>query len=138
MTDKTSEKTNNEPTKDIKFRAWHKSLKQIFEVHSLYYSGGTLFWVDLVQNGFVEHEYVDIDNVVMLQYTNMKDKNKTKTYRVILNAADVGKYYLPTVYCEAMYNNEINSSKAGKWVSVVKPGGAQIEVPKVVETEQTN
>jgi uncharacterized protein YfaS (alpha-2-macroglobulin family) len=44
------------------------------------------------------------------------------TFRIVLNAAYVGRYYLPTVYCEAMYDNTINSRKPGKWVEVVKPG----------------
>jgi uncharacterized protein YfaS (alpha-2-macroglobulin family) len=47
---------------------------------------------------------------------------KTKTFRLVLNAAYVGRYYLPTIYCEAMYDNTINSRKPGKWVEVVKPG----------------
>ena len=48
---------------------------------------------------------------------------KTKTFRIVLNAAYIGRYYLPTIYCEAMYDNTINSRKPGKWVEVVKPGG---------------
>ncbi|MFH1320754.1 MAG: MG2 domain-containing protein [Bacteroidota bacterium] len=48
---------------------------------------------------------------------------KTKTYRVLLNAAYLGKFYLPTVYCEAMYDNRINARKPGKWVEVVRAGG---------------
>jgi uncharacterized protein YfaS (alpha-2-macroglobulin family) len=47
---------------------------------------------------------------------------KTSTFRIVLNAAYVGKYYLPTIYCEAMYDNTINSRKHGKWVEVVKAG----------------
>ncbi|HEX8516228.1 MAG TPA: MG2 domain-containing protein [Bacteroidia bacterium] len=47
---------------------------------------------------------------------------KTKTFRIVLNAAYTGRYYLPTVYCEAMYDNTINSRKPGKWVEVVKAG----------------
>lgn len=47
---------------------------------------------------------------------------KAKVFRIVLNAAYVGKYYLPTVNCEAMYDNTINSRKPGKWVTVVKPG----------------
>lgn len=46
----------------------------------------------------------------------------SKTFRVVLNSAYVGRYYLPTIYCEAMYDNTINSRKPGKWVEVVKPG----------------
>ncbi|MCB0408780.1 MAG: hypothetical protein KDD29_01085 [Flavobacteriales bacterium] len=50
-------------------------------------------------------------------------KNKSRTYRVILNASYLGEFYLPTVYCEAMYDHEINAKKAGKWVKVVQAGG---------------
>jgi len=42
---------------------------------------------------------------------------------VLLNAAYLGRFYLPTVYCEAMYDNEIYSRKAGRWVEVVEAGG---------------
>jgi alpha-2-macroglobulin len=47
---------------------------------------------------------------------------KAKVFRIVLNAAYIGKYYLPTVNCEAMYDNTINSRKPGKWVTVVKAG----------------
>ncbi|MDP1744978.1 MAG: hypothetical protein Q8L90_05335 [Bacteroidota bacterium] len=47
---------------------------------------------------------------------------KTSTFRSVLYAAYIGKFYLPTIYCEAMYDNTINSRKPGKWVNVVKPG----------------
>jgi uncharacterized protein YfaS (alpha-2-macroglobulin family) len=47
---------------------------------------------------------------------------KSKVFRIVLNAAYIGKYYLPTVSCEAMYDNTINSRKPGKWVTVVKAG----------------
>jgi len=39
----------------------------------------------------------------------------------LLNAAYAGEYYLPTVSCEAMYDNSISARKPGKWVKVVKP-----------------
>jgi len=42
---------------------------------------------------------------------------------ILLNASYVGRFYLPSVYCEAMYDNEINARKGGKWVEVVIPGG---------------
>ena len=46
---------------------------------------------------------------------------KTKTFRVMLNASYVGKFYMPTVNVEAMYDASINARKKGKWVEVVKP-----------------
>ena len=48
------------------------------------------------------------------------ERNASRNFRILLNAAYVGKFYLPTVYCEAMYNNNINAQKAGQWVEVVK------------------
>ncbi|MGN6491967.1 MAG: alpha-2-macroglobulin family protein [Agriterribacter sp.] len=44
----------------------------------------------------------------------------THTYYVMLNAAYLGRYFLPGVYCEAMYDNTISAGVAGKWVEVVK------------------
>lgn len=65
--------------------------------------------------------YQDIRDDRVYTYFNIAP-NKTNTYRIVLNAAYVGRYYLPTVYCEAMYDNTINSRKPGKWVEVVKAG----------------
>jgi hypothetical protein len=49
-------------------------------------------------------------------------KNESKTYRILLNAAYPGKYYLPAVYCEAMYDNDINARNGGKWIEVTESG----------------
>jgi uncharacterized protein YfaS (alpha-2-macroglobulin family) len=65
--------------------------------------------------------YQDIRDDRVYTYFNISPY-KTNTYRIVLNAAYIGKFYLPTVYCEAMYDNTINSRKAGKWVEVVKAG----------------
>ena len=47
---------------------------------------------------------------------------KTHTYRVQLNAAYQGRFYLPAVSCKAMYDETINARTAGSWVEVVRPG----------------
>ena len=65
--------------------------------------------------------YQDIRDDRVYTYFNIASSEK-KIFRIVLNAAYVGKYYLPTVYCEAMYDNTINSRKPGKWVEVVKVG----------------
>lgn len=49
-------------------------------------------------------------------------RNKTNTYRVLLNASYVGRFYLPAVSCEAMYDATINARKKGQWVEVIRPG----------------
>jgi hypothetical protein len=45
---------------------------------------------------------------------------ESKTFIIQLNAAYPGKYYLPSVYCEAMYDDRINAGKPGKWVEIRK------------------
>lgn len=47
--------------------------------------------------------------------------DKSKTFVIALNATYLGRFYLPSVYCEAMYDHSINSVQAGKWVEVVEP-----------------
>ncbi|MCD6065293.1 MAG: alpha-2-macroglobulin domain protein [Bacteroidetes bacterium] len=49
----------------------------------------------------------------------------TKTYKVLLNAAYTGRFYLPTVYTEAMYDNSISARQPGRWIDVVKGGSLQ-------------
>jgi len=65
--------------------------------------------------------YQDIRDDRVLSYFDI-NRGAKKTFRVILNASYIGEFYLPTVYCEAMYDNDINGRRAGKWVKVVTPG----------------
>lgn len=51
------------------------------------------------------------------------EKGKTFTSRVQLNAAYSGKYYLPTVSCEAMYDNKVFARNGGQWVNVTGEEG---------------
>ncbi|TND07503.1 MAG: alpha-2-macroglobulin [Bacteroidetes bacterium] len=66
--------------------------------------------------------YQDIrdDRVYTYFYLYAKE---TKTFRIQLNAAYVGKFYQPSVYCEAMYDNSISALKPGQWVTVTRGGG---------------
>ena len=43
-----------------------------------------------------------------------------KTFRVRLNAAYTGKYYLPPVKVEAMYDMNVHANTKGRWVEVVR------------------
>jgi len=63
--------------------------------------------------------YQDIRDDRVYTYFNI-NANESKTYNIMLNASYIGKYYLPMVYCEAMYDASINSKIAGKWVEVVE------------------
>ncbi len=65
-------------------------------------------------------EYQDIRDDRVYTYFDIK-KNHQHVYRIQLNAAYQGRFYLPTVNCEAMYNNSIQAREPGKWVEVVAP-----------------
>jgi alpha-2-macroglobulin len=67
-------------------------------------------------------DYLDIRDDRVYTYFGLR-ANQRKTFRVLLNASYAGEYYLPTIYCEAMYDNSINARKPGKWVNVVKEMG---------------
>jgi alpha-2-macroglobulin len=51
--------------------------------------------------------------------------SESKTFRVLLTAAYAGKYYLPAVSCEAMYDRSIYARKKGQEVEVVKANQVQ-------------
>lgn len=64
------------------------------------------------------YTYRDVRDDRVLTYFNLK-KRETRTYQVLLNASYLGRYYLPTVSCEAMYDHSIQSQVSGTWVEIV-------------------
>ena len=64
-------------------------------------------------------DFQDIRDDRVYTYFNLNE-NETRTYYIQLNAAYLGKYFLPGTYCGAMYDNTINAGVNGKWVEVVK------------------
>ncbi|WP_285058278.1 alpha-2-macroglobulin family protein [Pedobacter ginsengisoli] len=65
------------------------------------------------------YTYRDIRDDRVFTYFNLRE-NETVVYKVLLNASYIGRYYLSATQCEAMYNNNISATEAGKWVQVVK------------------
>lgn len=63
-------------------------------------------------------EYTDIRDDRVMNYFNLQP-NKQIVIRVLLNASYQGRYYMPAVSAEAMYDNTIYAHKAGRWVEVV-------------------
>lgn len=64
-------------------------------------------------------EYQDIRDDRVNTYFDLRPGER-KTFRVLVNAAYEGKYYLPPVQCEAMYDNRIQARRPGRWVEVVR------------------
>lgn len=70
-------------------------------------------------------DYQDIRDDRVYSYFDLYN-NTSKTFRIQLNAAYVGRFYLPSVYCEAMYDNTISALKPGQWVEV-RRGGEEVK-----------
>ncbi|MEO6683819.1 MAG: alpha-2-macroglobulin family protein, partial [Ginsengibacter sp.] len=68
-------------------------------------------------------DYQDIRDDRVYTYFGL-GSNKTHTYYLQLNAAYLGRYYLPGIYCEEMYQNSINAGVNGKWIEVVGEDGS--------------
>lgn len=66
-------------------------------------------------------EYQDIRDDRVYSYFDI-NATQAQTYRIQLNAAYQGRFYLPTVYCEAMYDDNVTARQAGQWVNVVAAG----------------
>ncbi|MBK8721781.1 MAG: hypothetical protein IPL95_05740 [Saprospiraceae bacterium] len=62
--------------------------------------------------------YQDIRDDRVNTYFDLR-KNNTQIFRIQLNAAYIGRYYLPGTVCETMYDNSIYARKQGQWVEVI-------------------
>jgi len=65
--------------------------------------------------------YQDIRDDRLYTYFDL-GPGKTKIFKVQLNSTYLGKFYLPGISVEAMYDNSIYSRVKGKWVEVVEEG----------------
>jgi uncharacterized protein YfaS (alpha-2-macroglobulin family) len=63
--------------------------------------------------------YQDIRDDKVLTYFDL-GRTETKTFNITLNAAYEGKYYLPALNTEAMYDNSVYARNKGQWIKVVK------------------
>ncbi len=66
-----------------------------------------------------EVTYTDLRDDRANFYFDLK-KNESKTVRILLNASYLGRYYLPGIQAEAMYDNDYIVRTGGQWVEVVQ------------------
>jgi uncharacterized protein YfaS (alpha-2-macroglobulin family) len=71
------------------------------------------------QNSSKNYQYQDIRDDKVLTYFDL-NTHESKTFNFLLNATYEGKFYLPAVNAEAMYDNSIYARTKGKWIEVVK------------------
>jgi len=64
-------------------------------------------------------DYQDVRDDRVNTYFDLKPGER-KTFRILLNAAYEGRFYLPSVQCEAMYDNLIQARRPGKWIEVFR------------------
>jgi uncharacterized protein YfaS (alpha-2-macroglobulin family) len=64
-------------------------------------------------------DYIDIRDDRANYYFSLR-ASETRTFKILLNASYLGKYYLPGLQCEAMYDHEFLARTKGQWVEVVK------------------
>jgi len=63
--------------------------------------------------------YVDIRDDRVMHYFDLKP-GKSVQFKVLLNAAYLGKYYLPATSVGTMYNNSVYANSSGQWVTIDK------------------
>lgn len=68
--------------------------------------------------------YQDIRDDRVMTYFDLY-KGRSVTYRLMMNAAYTGRYYLAGAHCEAMYDHTVNGRSQGQWIEVVRSGGEQ-------------
>ena len=66
-----------------------------------------------------QFDYRDIRDDRVYTYFDL-NRNKTKTFTLLANASYVGRFYLPLVTCEAMYDSGIYARTAGKWINIIE------------------
>lgn len=66
-------------------------------------------------------DYQDVRDDRVLSYLGLK-AGKGVTLKFQLNAAYLGRFYLPATLVEAMYDAGTHALRPGQWVEVVKPG----------------
>jgi uncharacterized protein YfaS (alpha-2-macroglobulin family) len=66
-------------------------------------------------------DYQDVRDDRVYTYFDLK-AGETKTVEVAMNASYLGRFYLPMVTVEAMYDATLNARARGQWVEVVAPG----------------
>lgn len=65
---------------EIKVRAWYKPYKQMCQVESLRFDGNGVYTAVLIEEPFYDRRIVEADEIVIEQFTGLKDKNGTEIY----------------------------------------------------------
>jgi hypothetical protein len=64
------------------------------------------------------YSYKDIRDSSIDYFFNL-NKGESKSFVIGLNSTYSGEFYLPTSYCESMYEKDIQASTKGKWIQIL-------------------
>jgi len=71
-----------------------------------------------------EYDYRDYRDDRVYTYFDL-DAKAEKTFRIFVNNSYAGKYYLPMIGVEAMYDATIFARQSGRWITVYRPDETQ-------------